>query len=540
MFCTNCGTQLPDEAKFCTNCGTSLNPVPVAEEPVVPVAEEPVYVPVEEPAVQEPVYQEPVYQEPVYQEPVYQEPVYQEPVYQEPVYQAPAEEPVTYADPVPPAPKKKKKTGLIIGIILLVLAVAAAGVLGFLYFQDQKEKTAAYEDAEAKLAAKNYEGALAGFQALENFSDAADRAAELTELQESYDAAMALLDEHKYEDAIAAFKKLKDYRDSQDYVNGKATYLKGVYFMQGAAAADVEAWSVMSGEEAGDQSQYSIMEDLYLSAIDIFNDLGEYEDSAELVSECWLGIAMMNIEQGQYPYALGLTENMNEEDAAAVQEAYDNLCVDNQVLAAMEEALIVWYDGEEVYNAEEEINAALAILDQETFADGEYKDEELYEMYKRLLSTLNSVYLEVDGDNVEDWLGYYEALISFYDVTGTLCQDFGLYAENADMYAYYTESQDLIIAYYVIESSLQDWYNNIETIPYDDDLGYYVSYYNNTGYDMTLYIQFTYKDEYYNILGTSDWTYVDVHNGEEVMIPTGELPDDTNYLDWTWAYTLIE
>lgn len=30
MFCRNCGTELPDDAKFCTNCGCSMTEVPAS------------------------------------------------------------------------------------------------------------------------------------------------------------------------------------------------------------------------------------------------------------------------------------------------------------------------------------------------------------------------------------------------------------------------------------------------------------------------------------------------------------------------------
>ena len=37
MFCTNCGTELPDGSKFCSNCGQKIgevtNPEPVIEKP---------------------------------------------------------------------------------------------------------------------------------------------------------------------------------------------------------------------------------------------------------------------------------------------------------------------------------------------------------------------------------------------------------------------------------------------------------------------------------------------------------------------------
>ena len=83
MFCSNCGTQLPDGTKFCNNCGaqqTVANPAPA--QPVEPA-----------PAAQ-PVYQQTV-------------------------------EPVT-APEAPVEKVKKKKSGMkIAGIVLLVLQVVA-------------------------------------------------------------------------------------------------------------------------------------------------------------------------------------------------------------------------------------------------------------------------------------------------------------------------------------------------------------------------------------------------------------------------------
>lgn len=43
MFCTNCGKQLPDDAKFCSGCGTPVNPPAPPQEPEPPA--EPVQLP---------------------------------------------------------------------------------------------------------------------------------------------------------------------------------------------------------------------------------------------------------------------------------------------------------------------------------------------------------------------------------------------------------------------------------------------------------------------------------------------------------------
>ena len=63
-FCSQCDTQLADDAQFCVNCGKPQSQVqqPVVEEPVVeaPASEQPTF---EQPIVQ-PTYAQPVYIQP--------------------------------------------------------------------------------------------------------------------------------------------------------------------------------------------------------------------------------------------------------------------------------------------------------------------------------------------------------------------------------------------------------------------------------------------------------------------------------------------
>ena len=63
-FCSQCGTQLADDAQFCVNCGKSQAQVqqPVVEAPVV-----------ETPAFEQPAFEQPVAQ-PTYAQPVYVQP----------------------------------------------------------------------------------------------------------------------------------------------------------------------------------------------------------------------------------------------------------------------------------------------------------------------------------------------------------------------------------------------------------------------------------------------------------------------------------
>lgn len=90
MFCQNCGQQNPDAARFCGRCGAALTVRTVNAE----------------------------------------QPRYQAPVPQQPQYQPTQYQPTQYQPPVPA--KTKSKSPLI--AIILVVALLAAGVAGFLVF----------------------------------------------------------------------------------------------------------------------------------------------------------------------------------------------------------------------------------------------------------------------------------------------------------------------------------------------------------------------------------------------------------------------
>lgn len=140
-FCSSCGNRISGDGRFCSFCGAVITPAPAqapADELGATVAvfvDEPVYQANSQPVREEPVYQQP--QQPVYQQPqaAYQQP--QQPVYQQPAYQqsyaAPARQPVRQAaQPAQPV-KRKKKTGLIVGLSIggVVAVALIAAVLVF-------------------------------------------------------------------------------------------------------------------------------------------------------------------------------------------------------------------------------------------------------------------------------------------------------------------------------------------------------------------------------------------------------------------------
>ena len=182
MFCPHCGTQLPDGNKFCTGCGASL-----AEAAEV----------VRETAAPQP--------EPVYAPPA-QEFV---PNYAQQTYAAAA---------TAPAPKKKGKTGLIVGLSSAIVVIAALVCAFFFWIQpnflsDEAKYDKAMEEAAEALDAGDYEAAVAAYKTALGFADGDEQKKEIYLAR-----AEAYMDAEEYEDAIADYEAALEIDEDQKKV----------------------------------------------------------------------------------------------------------------------------------------------------------------------------------------------------------------------------------------------------------------------------------------------------------------------------------
>ena len=173
MFCSKCGTQLPDGAMFCGTCGNQINVQPAAPtmpvEPVAPVMETPV---MDAPVMDAPVMDAPAMDAPVMDTPIMDAPVMDAPIMDAPVMDAPmmnnqAYDPnaqfaynnvpdnnMTYNNmpydnnmaynmpvsaPVNQGPKKSKAP-LFIGLGIAALVIAIVAIVLILVFTGDDEK----------------------------------------------------------------------------------------------------------------------------------------------------------------------------------------------------------------------------------------------------------------------------------------------------------------------------------------------------------------------------------------------------------------
>lgn len=129
-----------------------------------------------------------------------------------------------------------------------------------------------YTEAEALLAAGDYDGAIAIFQGLWDYKDSADRAAEAAEAKKAaaYADAEALLAAEDYDGAIAAFETLGDYEDAAD----RAVEAEAAKIEAAGAAAYADAEKLLAD---GDK----------LSAAKAFGAIRDYSDAWERCFDLW-------------------------------------------------------------------------------------------------------------------------------------------------------------------------------------------------------------------------------------------------------------
>lgn len=543
MFCMHCGKQLEDGSRFCMYCGNPVADAPVAvpneqtlaPDPVVEIPPEtaPEVIP-EETMAAEPVIVPPVPEFP--EETMAAEPVvvpsvpeFPEPqadelppvpeVPQEPVF-VPQDVPV-YTAPVPPVPpipeeepkprKKKGKAGPIIAIVLVLLLLIGGGVGYYLYTQHvYEENLAAYDAAELLLKKQDYDGALAAFLDLGDFEDAADRAEELEQLQEDYDAALELLEEREYNKAAKAFEDLGDYRDSKNYVDNEIDYRKACNLMADAAAAD-----------------YSDAQEMYLEAADLFAELDDYADSAELVSECLLNSALIELHWADYSDALAYMDQLNIADQDALRDAYAELCADEAFLADVENIMLQLFPNGYETPSQEAVDSALEIL--ASYGTSHF-DMTGLEDYPHYFAT----YIEEVNYAANDynWLNFYYYMYYLYQGVDELYEYYGAFTDSALCDAYVGKTPGLE-ALYNMEYFLNDWWDNTAACYYDSSLGYYTELYNTSGYDVTITISVIYYDGDGNYLYTGDPATYEIAYGDTAYVLLTPQRDITE--DWRWS-----
>lgn len=481
MFCTNCGNQLPEGTRFCVFCGTAQQTAPAAD----PVTEAPV------PPVEETLAEDSFINAVSVEEATYETPYIATPDYTPPSRT--------------PAPKKKK-TGVIIAVILVLVLVAgaAAGV----YFWLGHRNATAYADATAMLEAGDINGALTAFEDLGEYEDSAKMVKKL----KKYQQAIKKLDAHKYDEAREIFADLGNFHDCKVYVQSGVDYHMANYLMDCAEKADPAGLSLLPlGESYAESDDEAVCaNELYFAAAEIFVSLGDYQDSKELASACWYGMATIELEWGQVETALQLQEKMNSDDSAALQAQIEACSADATVMEDLQYALQLWLDEEEQYTDQEALEKACEHL--KLYEDLYFLDPELKELYVDFVASVQKQLNAMEsGDKVKDWVALYQGWADMCYACEQLHEKYG-FLKGTELEDDFIGLYETVAKYPVIEASLEKQLSSVRA-PWSDAGYYYAPYTNDTGFDFVL----TVSVEFYK-----GKTYLETGKKLDITVPAGE------------------
>ena len=202
------------------------------------------------------------------------------------------EPPVPAADQRNKQPQNEYGAKWIIGILCLICLV----VIFLLTYNFVMRPEKQYNTAVEQLNQGDYQQAIVGFEALDDYKDSADMV-----LETKYKWAESLLADRAYDEAYAKFEEIKDYSDAADR-------MKDVRYAE--------------AEEYFEENRYQ-------TAINLFGTLDGYKDSQAKVQEANYLLAEDYLKQEQLEEALTYFEKAGEyKDAMArATEVYEMMQV---------------------------------------------------------------------------------------------------------------------------------------------------------------------------------------------------------------------
>ncbi len=292
MFCTQCGTKLPDGSKFCTNCGAKME-----------IKAAPVTAPVEEPVKEEAVPVEEVVKEeaaPV-EEPVKEEaaPV-EEPIKEEAA--EPYEPSVSLAVP-PEKPGKKGKGGMIAVVIMLLVVVLAAGAFALWFFVLRDKPIDLFEQA---LEADDYREASKIYDELEDEDENTADALIIEEIDSLF-ADYKSGEIESIEELNKRMEKLAKIDSDSDEVE-EAFEKAAKKFVLLEQCAD----SLKYGQEQYDIEDYDSAVRYLVVVIEESPDYDKAQELIKKATEAALEQAKEDADLEYYDSALGIIENVME------------------------------------------------------------------------------------------------------------------------------------------------------------------------------------------------------------------------------------
>lgn len=284
----------------------------------------------------------------------------------------------------------------------------------------------------------------------------------------------------------------------------------------------------------------------YTSAADCFEALGDYEDAASKLTECYYYMGIDFFNNADYDSAIEyfqLAEDYNDSaewlsDSQREKGMTEN--ADYDFLNAIEESILWRMDQSDTTERSVLVSTELAMLEQ--FEELEFYDSEL----KAIATTyIEGLYTQQDAFSYNYYSEYQvewqEGLVARYSALNRLYEEYGFLNDNAEFIGTYISQLEY-------ESRLLDAYNALVediSVQFDEaeaDLYKYWEYdlysltgtfTNNTEYTFTTIFEFKFYDEDGVLFGDGTDIVENIKPGQSYTVSV-YVPDDVDTLSFDW------
>lgn len=246
------------------------------------------------------------------------------------------------------------RKGIFKSPLILIAGVVVAGVvIGAVVLRSQPAR---YSFAEAMLERGEYADALAAFEALGDYKDAAKQMEE-AEKGLAYLDAGTLLEQGKYREALALYGSIDGFGDVQDKIV-EAKYLLAVELTEQDERKEAcelfaeigdyrDAAALLQKLKQYDQALVYMSLAIYEDAVEEFRALGNFRDAAEKAAECErLAALKATYEDGVWQFRNGKWLDAYRTLSSICEEEYeDTLTILDEISTVAEER--VWHYAEQ-------------------------------------------------------------------------------------------------------------------------------------------------------------------------------------------------
>lgn len=242
----------------------------------------------------------------------------------------------------------------------------------------------------------------------------------------------------------------------------------------------------------------------YQAALEIFDDIPNYEDASSKASECRYQLGIEAITSEDWELAIEYLSDLDYEDSAdllelATREKGMSENADNDFLSALEASVLDRINSvsNENYDNKTVVNTELVYVEE--YKDATFFDENLKALAVKYIDGLNMQKDALGNENFSEvQIEWQKGIVARYEVLRDLYEQYDFLSDNTDFIAIYVsaceDQQNLLRAYEALDDDIASQMNSDSFQWYISGNEVYWTLKNNTNYTYSTTFNITLYD----------------------------------------------